>query len=86
MDERARKVRVQVVSAVPLTDGEREQVNEMVRRRFDLEPVLVETVDPAVLGGVRVQVGDRVIDATVRSRLDALKDQLLARSSYAIRR
>src|SRR5262249_17381755 len=86
MDERARKVRVQVTSAVPLTDGEREEVGKMVERRFELSPVLVETVDPAVLGGLRVQVGDRVIDATVRSRLDALKDSLLTRASHAIRR
>lgn len=86
MDERARKVRVQVTSAVPLTDGERDEVGTMVRQRFDLSPVLIETVDPAVLGGLRVQVGDRVIDATVRSRLDALKDQLLIRGSHALRR
>jgi F-type H+-transporting ATPase subunit delta len=86
MDERARKVRVRVTSAVPLTEPEREQLGEMVRSRFDRSPLLVETVDPAVLGGLRVQVGDRVIDATIRSRLDALKDQLLARGAHAIRR
>jgi len=86
MDERARRVRVQVTSAVPLTDGERDEVGKMVERRFDLSPVLLETVDPAVLGGLRIQVGDQVIDATVRSRLDALKDQLLTRGSHALRR
>lgn len=86
MDRRARKVRVQVTSAVPLTDDERRELGEMARKRFDLSPTLVETVDPSVLGGLRVQVGDRVIDATVRSRLDALRDQLLARGSHAIRR
>jgi F-type H+-transporting ATPase subunit delta len=86
MDERARKVRVQVTSAVPLTDGERDEVDAMVQKRFDLSPVLIETVDPGVLGGIRLQVGDQVIDATVRSRLEALKDQLLTRGSHAIRR
>ena len=86
MDKRARKLRVQVTTAVPLTDPERERIGEMVRSRFDLSPLLLETVDPSVLGGLRVQVGDRVIDATVRSRLDALRDQLLARGSHAIRR
>jgi F-type H+-transporting ATPase subunit delta len=86
MEERARRVRVQVKSAVPLTDGEREQVKEMARNRLKLDPVLVELVDPSLLGGLRVQVGDRVIDATVRARLDSLKNQLLARSSHAIGR
>ncbi len=86
MDVRSRKVRVQVKSAVALTDAEREKVKEMARRQFNLDPVLVESVDPAVLGGLRLQVGDRMIDATLRARLDGLKNQLLARSSYAIRR
>ncbi|HEX4591686.1 MAG TPA: ATP synthase F1 subunit delta [Gemmataceae bacterium] len=86
MEVRARRVRVQVKSAVPLTDAEREQVKEMARQRLNLDPVLAESVDPSLLGGLRVQVGDRVIDATVRARLDSLKNQLLSRSSYAIRR
>jgi F-type H+-transporting ATPase subunit delta len=86
IDERARKMRVQVLSAVPLNDAERSQIKEMARRRWQLDPVLVEKVDPAVLGGVRLQVGDRMIDATVRARLDGIKNQLLARSSHAIGR
>jgi F-type H+-transporting ATPase subunit delta len=86
MDERARRLRVQVTSAVPLTDDERDEVGRMVQRRFQLAPLLVETVDPAVLGGLRIQVGDQVIDATVRGRLNALKDQLQTRSSHALRR
>jgi F-type H+-transporting ATPase subunit delta len=86
MDERARKVRVQVKSAVPLTDAERDKVKAMARNRLNLDPILVESVDPALLGGLRVQVGDQMIDVTVRARLDALKNQLLTRSSHAIRR
>jgi F-type H+-transporting ATPase subunit delta len=85
-DDRARRVSVQVRSAVPLTETEREEVRELARRRFGLEPMLAESVDPAVLGGLRIQVGDQVIDATVRARLESLKNQLLARSSHAIRR
>jgi F-type H+-transporting ATPase subunit delta len=86
MDQRARTVRVQVLSAVPLNDAERGELKEMARQRFQMDPVLVEKVDPAVLGGVRLQVGDRMIDATVRTRLELIKDQLLTRSSHAIRR
>ena len=86
MDQRSRRVRVQVKSAVPLTDAERERVTDMARTRFRLEPILVESVDPTLLGGLRIQVGDLLIDATVRNRLESLKDQLLSRSSHAIRR
>src|SRR5581483_6272065 len=62
MDERARRVRVRVRSAVPLTDGEREQVRELTRQLFGLNAVLAESVDPARIGGLRIQVGDEVID------------------------
>src|SRR5947209_5513000 len=87
MDQRARRIRVQVRTAVPLTDVERTKVKQLARDQFrDMHPVLVETVDPEVLGGLRLQVGDRVIDATVRTRIESLKNQLLARSSHAIRR
>lgn len=86
MDERTRRVRVSVRSAVPLSDEQREAVKAMARQHFDLDPVLVESVEPELLGGLRLQVGDRVIDATVRARLDSIKNQLLARSSHAIRR
>jgi F-type H+-transporting ATPase subunit delta len=40
--------------------------------------VLLETdVDPAILGGVVVQIGDRLIDGSTRSKLEALRDSLV---------
>jgi F-type H+-transporting ATPase subunit delta len=35
-------------------------------------------VDPRLIGGVRVTVGDRVLDASIRARLDAMRAQLTA--------
>ncbi len=86
LDERARRLRVQVRSAVPLTDEQRDKLRGMAHDRFGLEPVLVESVDPELLGGLRVQIGDRVLDATVRNRLESIKNQLITRSSYEIQR
>ena len=39
--------------------------------------VLDRAVDPTLLGGVVTRIGDRVIDGSIRSRLDALKTSLL---------
>jgi F-type H+-transporting ATPase subunit delta len=83
-NERLRRVPVQVWSAVPLTDDEKGQIAERVRRRFELEPILQTHIDPALLGGLKVRVGDLQIDATVRTRLDELRTQILARSSHEI--
>ena len=44
----------QVVSAVPLTDGEKDSLREKLEKRFERKIILNCQVDPAVLGGIRV--------------------------------
>jgi F-type H+-transporting ATPase subunit delta len=83
-DERARRIRVQVSSAVPLEDDQRTRIAAGVRQVFQLEPVLLEQVDARLLGGLKIRIGDRLYDSTVRTRLDNLRQQLLARSSHEI--
>jgi F-type H+-transporting ATPase subunit delta len=85
-DERLRRVRVVVRSAVPLSDKQREEVARLAQERFHLQPVLVETVDPDLLGGLQLQVGDRMVDLSVRSRLNALRQQMIERSTHEIQR
>jgi F-type H+-transporting ATPase subunit delta len=85
-DQRARRVRVKVRSAVPLDDGQLDRIRHDLRSTFSLEPLLESTVDAALLGGVVIQVGDWLFDGSVRTRLSRLRDQLLARSSYEIQR
>jgi F-type H+-transporting ATPase subunit delta len=83
-DVRARRVRVQVRSAVPLPDAQRERLLQDLRKELDLEPLLEAEVDPDLLGGLVVRVGDWVYDATVRTRLESLRKQLIERSSHEI--
>lgn len=83
-DERNRRLQVTVSTAIPLTEDFRTRVADGVRHFFHLEPVLVEKVEPTLLGGMKVQIGDVVYDSTIRNRIDILKNQLLARSSHEI--
>jgi F-type H+-transporting ATPase subunit delta len=83
-NERRHLVAVQVWTAVPMTDSEKDRVADSVRKRFQLEPVLSAHVDPDLLGGVKIRIGDQQIDDTVRTRLDNLRNQVIARSSYEI--
>jgi F-type H+-transporting ATPase subunit delta len=75
-DEAAGRVRAVATSAVPLSDGDRERLVADLSRRFEKEVRLQTRVDPSILGGLVVQVGDQLIDASVQSRLQQLRRRL----------
>jgi F-type H+-transporting ATPase subunit delta len=66
-----------VTSATPLTPDEttalRSRVEAMTGARVDLQ----STIDPALIGGLTLRVGDRLLDASIRGRLSRLRDQLV---------
>lgn len=83
-DERKNRVRVHVRSAVPLTDEQRERLITQLRRDLQADPTLDARVDPSLLGGLVVRTGDYVYDASVRTRLETIRKQLIERSSHEI--
>jgi F-type H+-transporting ATPase subunit delta len=68
--------RARATTAVPLGDAEREALSQRLAQQTGGEVVLETAVDPELLGGVVVQIGDRLIDASTRSKLRALRDNL----------
>lgn len=63
-----------VRSAVPLNDDQRQRLAKALYKATGKEVEVKVVVDPSVLGGIVAQVGDTVIDGTVRSRLQQLRD------------
>lgn len=76
LNVRQGKMEVTVTSAAPLTDAQREQVRRSLAEALKGDPVLTCQVDPDLLGGVVVQVGDHVYDASIRAQLSDLQSQL----------
>ena len=74
-EERAEAV-AEVRSAVPLTQDQRQRLAEALSRATGKRVSVKVVVDPSVLGGVVAQVGDTVIDGSVRHRLEVLKESL----------
>jgi F-type H+-transporting ATPase subunit delta len=72
-----------VTSAVPLTADETAAVLAKVEAMTGTSVSLTAEVDPAIIGGLTVRVGDRLLDASVRGRLERLRAQLLAGSRQA---
>ena len=91
LDEARGVVRAEVTTAVPLPDDLREAVRRALRDRLRRESqhrldsragpvtdVVIETrIDESLLGGVRVQIGDRVIEHSVRRSLEEIAETLL---------
>ena len=65
-----------VTTAVALTAAQEQRLSDVLRRIYGRTVGLQVTVDPSVLGGLVVQVGDEVIDGTIASRLTDLRLQL----------
>lgn len=73
--QRGRRVAT-VQTAVPLSAQQHARVQSMLRARYDVDVALNVVVDPAVIGGLRIEIGDEVIDATVSSRLHDLRQRV----------
>ncbi|WP_069815263.1 F0F1 ATP synthase subunit delta [Streptomyces sp. TP-A0874] len=67
---RRNRVVAVVTSAVPLSDQQKERLGAGLARLYGRQVHLNLDVDPAVLGGVSVRIGDEVINGTVADRLD----------------
>jgi len=72
-DEAVATVRV----VQPLSDADRDRLAKALSQQYGREVHLNEIVDSGVLGGMRVEIGDDVIDGTVSSRLDDARRKLV---------
>ncbi|MBI2936528.1 MAG: F0F1 ATP synthase subunit delta [Chloroflexi bacterium] len=68
--------RALAVTAIPLAQGDQERVARHLKEVWDREIVLSTRIDPSILGGMVIQVGDRVLDGSTRGRLQALRKTL----------
>jgi F-type H+-transporting ATPase subunit b len=67
---------VEVTSALPLTPQEQDAVRSDIVGRLGGSPTVVFRVDPNILGGIVIRVGDKVVDASVAGRLEGLRTSL----------
>ena len=74
-DQRGRTVAT-VSSAAPLSDAQVQRLSATLSKRYGTEVAINTVVDPAVIGGVRVQIANDVIDASVSTRLAELRQRL----------
>ena len=77
-DDAAGVVKAEATTVVPLTPVQRSRLTGALSRITGRRVVLAERVEPEVLAGVRVQVGDRLIDGSAAGRLERMREELVA--------
>ena len=66
-------VAAEVTTAIKLTAAQAKGVKAALAQALGQEPEITTRVDPSILGGLKVKVGSRLFDASLRSKLDSLK-------------
>ena len=79
LDIKFNRIRAGVTLAQPADDVLRRSIQERLSRQLGKEVIPSFSVDPAILGGVVVRVGERIHDGSVRRRLTKLRRHLLTR-------
>jgi F-type H+-transporting ATPase subunit b len=74
-NEEMHGAQAEITSALPLTDQEKETVRQQITNKVGAQAVAFR-VDPSILGGLVVKVGDKVVDASVAGKLGNLRESL----------
>jgi F-type H+-transporting ATPase subunit delta len=75
---------IHVTSAVALSDDQRAVIRTGISEFTGKEVILVEEVDPSILGGLIVQVGDRQFDGSLRNKLARMREFVIERGRQDI--
>ena len=85
-DKARGRIPVKVTTATKLSDGQQAAVAAKMKSVLGGEPILQTEVDPNLIGGLVVQVGDVVFDGSLAANLGRLREQLINRSVHEIQR
>ena len=75
-DEAAGIAHAEITTAVPLADAQLRTIEGQLSRSLGKRVDAVGAVDPSIIGGIVVRVGDRLVDGSIRTRLKKLRQEL----------
>ncbi len=83
-DQMQGRVRVQVATAEPVGDALAGGVAAGLKAALGAEPLVEQVVDPELIGGVVIRVGDTVYDGSIANQLNNVRQQMIDRSVHEI--
>ena len=84
-DDMAGRVQATLTTAEPVDDAVRQNVSQRLAKVLGKQVVLSSVVDPKIIGGMVVRVGDTVYDASVTNQLSQVRAKAIKRAADAIR-
>ncbi len=81
-DEHAGRTRVSVRTASALPDALRSEIGAALKQALEREIVIESDLDPEIMGGAVVSIGDKVYDGSIRGRLKAFRQQIMRSGGY----
>lgn len=85
VQEKFGRVEIDIYTRHPVAPEQLEEAKKRLAASMQREPVLHAYVDPNMIGGVKIQVGDRLIDASIATRLRKMRDLLTSEGGSLIR-
>lgn len=72
------KIIVQITSKEKITENRKREIIELLKKKYKVkEVVLEEKLDEKLLGGLRLEMSDEVIDLSIRNKIDKLQENLI---------
>jgi F-type H+-transporting ATPase subunit delta len=85
MQERFGKVEVDLFTRFPLPQDQVERIRTKLQEALKREPIMHAYIDDQMIGGIRMQVGDKMIDASIASQLRRMRERLVEDGGATIR-
>jgi F-type H+-transporting ATPase subunit delta len=83
-DKLRNRIPVRLSTATPLDAAAVEQIAESLRGKLGGEPVIQQEVDPSLIGGAVLRIGDTIYDGSVANQLQNLRQQMIEKSVHEI--
>jgi F-type H+-transporting ATPase subunit delta len=78
------RISVRITTATPLTPDAVERIAQDIRAKLGGEPVFQQEIDPSLIGGIVLRIGDTVYDGSIANQLNNLRQQMIDRSAHEI--
>jgi F-type H+-transporting ATPase subunit delta len=83
-DKLCRRIPVQLTTATPVSPDMAAQIIQNLRGKLEGEPVIEQLVDPSLIGGAVLRVGDMIYDGSIANQLQGLREKISDRSAHEI--